>query len=88
MLYQNEGLFAELITDWEKIHTTHNEIEAHLIRGCLEGEGIPCRLQSMRIPQFPLTVSGLGAIDIYVPVEEAARSKRLLFMIYHSVHNE
>ncbi len=81
--YEAEPYFA-LDEEWEKIYTTYNEVEAHLIRGCLEGEGITCRLQSRRIPQFPLTVSGLGAIDIYVLAEEAARSKRLIFMVYEA----
>jgi hypothetical protein len=82
MFYQNEDAIFFVEDQWEKIYTTYNEIEAHLLRGCLEGEGILCRLQSRRVPQFPLTVSGLGAIDLYVPVEEVARSKRLLFMVY------
>jgi hypothetical protein len=68
-------------TDWEKIFTTFSEVEAHLIKGLLEGEGIPCRIQSMRVPQFPLTVNWLGAIEIHVHPQDAPEGRRLLYMI-------
>jgi hypothetical protein len=73
--------FYEYEPDWEHIFTTSSEIEAHLVRGLLEGEGIPCRVQSMRVPQFPLTVNSLGAIEIHVRPQDAPEGRRLLYMI-------
>jgi len=76
-----DEIYYEFEPEWEKIYTTSSEVEAHLIKGLLEGEGILCRLQSMRVPQFPLTVNGLGAIDIHVRPQDAAEGRRILYMI-------
>lgn len=67
--------------EWEKIFTTSSDIESHLIKGLLEGEGIPCRLCSRRVSQFPLTVNSLGTIEIHVRPQDAPESRRILYMI-------
>ncbi len=77
----NEATYYEYDPDWEKIFTTCSEVEAHLIKGLLEGEGIPCRVQSRRVPQFPLTVNSLGAIEIQVRPQDAPEGRRILYMI-------
>lgn len=56
----------------------NDETEAHLIQGLLRGHGISCRLQSMRVPQYPLTVNGLGEIHVFVPEDELSESRRFL----------
>jgi hypothetical protein len=76
-----DDIYYEFESEWEKIYTTSSEVEGHLIKGFLEGEGIPCRLHSMRVPQFPLTVHGLGTIDIQVRPQDAPESRRILYMI-------
>lgn len=76
-----EKTYYEYEPNWEKIFTTSSEVEAHLVKGLLEGEGIPCRLQSRRVPQFPLTVNNLGAIEIHVPPPDAPEGRRILYMI-------
>jgi Putative prokaryotic signal transducing protein len=76
-----DDIYYEFEPEWEKIYTTSSEVEGHLIKGFLEGEGIPCRLHSMRVPQFPLTVHGLGTIDIQVRPQDAPESRRILYMI-------
>jgi Putative prokaryotic signal transducing protein len=73
--------YYEFEREWEQIFTTSSEVESHLIKGLLEGEGIPCRLHSRRVPQFPMTVNGLGTIEIHVPPQDAPESRRILFMI-------
>ena len=79
-----DDTYYEFEPDWENIYTTSSEIEAHLIKGLLEGEGIPCWLQSMRVPQFPLTVNGLGTIEIHVRPQDAPEGRRILYMICSS----
>jgi Putative prokaryotic signal transducing protein len=73
--------YYEFEPQWEQIFTTSSEVESHLIKGLLEGEGMPCRLHSRRVPQFPLTVNGLGTIEIHVRPQDAPEGRRLLFMI-------
>jgi hypothetical protein len=76
-----DDTYFEFEPEWEKIFTTSSEVEGHLIKGLLEGEGIPCRLHSMRVPQFPLTVYGLGTIEIHVRPQDAPEGRRILYMI-------
>jgi hypothetical protein len=73
--------YYEFEPEWEKIFTTSSEVESHLIKGLLEGEGIPCRLHSRRVPQFPLTVNALGTIEIHVRPQDAPEGRRILYMI-------
>jgi hypothetical protein len=73
--------YYEFEPEWEKIFTTSSEAEGHLIKGLLEGEGIPCRLHSMRVAQFPLTVNSLGAIEVHVRPQDAPEGRRILYMI-------
>jgi hypothetical protein len=73
--------YFEFEPEWETIFTTSSEVEGHLIKGLLEGEGIPCRLHSMRVPQFPLTINGLGTIEIHVRPQDAPEGRRILYMI-------
>ena len=73
--------YYEFQPEWEQIFTTSSEVEGHLIKGLLDGEGIPCRLQSRRVPQFPVTVNSLGAIEIYVRPQDAPEGRRILYMI-------
>jgi hypothetical protein len=73
--------YYEFEAEWEQIFTTSSEVESHLIKGLLEGEGMPCRLHSRRVPQFPLTINGLGTIEIHVRPQDAPEGRRLLFMI-------
>ena len=63
---------------WVLLRVVNDESEAHLVKGLLEGEGIVCRLQSMRVPQYPITVDGLGELHIYVPEEQLMEGRRVL----------
>lgn len=63
---------------WVLLRVVNDEWEAHLLQGLLQGQGIPCRLHSMRVPQYPLTVDGLGEIHLLVPEEALMESKKVL----------
>jgi len=63
---------------WIKIFSTHDESEVHIVKGILEGEGIVCRIKSMRVSQIPLTLNGLGEIKIYVLEDMVERSQEVL----------
>jgi hypothetical protein len=76
-----DDTYYEFEPEWEQIFTTSSEVEGHLIKGLLEGEGIPCRLRSRRVAQFPLTVNSLGAIEIHVRPQDAPEGRRILYMI-------
>lgn len=63
---------------WILFEVVNDETEAHLIFGLLQGEGIKCRMQSMRVPQYPLTVDGLGEIRILVTEKELTEARRIV----------
>jgi hypothetical protein len=65
---------------WEKIHTAFSEAELHLVSGILAGEGLECRIKSLRIPQLPVTHGALGAAEIYVPKADAPTAQRILII--------
>ncbi|GBD27106.1 hypothetical protein HRbin30_02450 [bacterium HR30] len=54
---------------WEVCFTTPIEIEAHVVKGFLEHQGIPCLLTSRRFALQPLTFCALGEVQVLVPEE-------------------
>ncbi len=73
--------------NWEKIHTTFTDVEAHLITGILTGEGIECRVRSGRVPQLPVSYGVLGSTEVYVPKADASEAQRIL-MVYRNSRDE
>ena len=62
---------------WRICHATAFEPEAHLVKGFLEHQGIPCLLENRRVPVDPLR-SGLGSIRILVPEEWVPVASKLI----------
>jgi len=63
----------------EKVYTASGQIQAHVIKGRLESEGIPVLLRyDSGSTVFAFTVNGLGEVEILVPREEAARARKIL----------
>ncbi len=62
-----------------KVFTAKDEIEAYLIKGKLEEEGIPCVLVR-EVPHslYPFTIDGLAEVKILVPVEERERAEQII----------
>lgn len=66
---------ANLVT----VTTTQGMLRANVIRGVLEGAGIPVMLSYESIGQtIGLTVDGLGRIEIKVPGEWAKEAREIL----------
>jgi hypothetical protein len=55
---------------WKDVYTTFDESEAAIVSGLLESEGIPCRVESSRVSQFPVTVGKLGEVTVYVRMKD------------------
>ena len=66
-------------TDLAVVFRTQSDIEANVVRGLLETQGISAVLSSDGPHAiFPLTVSGLGEVRLTVHAEEAERATRLI----------
>lgn len=63
----------------EKVYTASGQIQAHVIKGRLESEGIPVLLRyDSGSTVFGLTVDGLGEVELFVPRDQAARARKIL----------
>jgi hypothetical protein len=63
---------------WKVCHATAFEPEAHLVKGFLEHQGIPCLLESRRFEMDPVRTGSLGTIRILVPEEWVPIASKLI----------
>jgi len=61
----------------EKVYTAAGQLEAHIIKGKLESEGIPALLQ-YESEVFGLTVDGMGEVRILVPEPQAEQAREVI----------
>jgi hypothetical protein len=64
-------------TKLEKVYTASGQLQAHVIKGKLESEGIPVLLQ-YESQVFALTVDGMGEVRILVPEHLAERARQII----------
>ena len=61
------------------IYKAANQIEAELIKGMLESEGIPALLKYESLGQvYGLTVDGLGQVEVQVPTKYVQDAENLI----------
>jgi hypothetical protein len=65
-------------TTWVEITSVGNEDEANLLRGFLEGAGIPSQIENVKFTEAPTTFGAMGDIRIYVGEDDEARAIELL----------
>lgn len=63
---------------WKVCHATGFEPEAHLVKGFLEHQGIPCLLENRRFGLEPVRTGSLGTIQILVPEEWIPVASKLI----------
>jgi hypothetical protein len=64
-------------TKLEKVYTAHGQLQAYVIKGKLESEGIPVLLQ-YESQVFAVTVDGMGAVRILVPEHLADKAREVI----------
>ena len=65
------------MSDLVVIFRTNSEIEANIVRGLLEANGIPS-VAGARVSQYPLSVNSLGEIPLSVRAEDADEARRII----------
>ena len=65
------------MADLTVIFRTNSEIEANIVRGLLEANGIPS-VAGSRVSQYPLSVNNLGEIPVSVRAEDAEEARRII----------
>lgn len=65
---------------WEVLTEVQGRLEAEFIKSYLESQGIEVELfqESIGHHIYPVTVDGLGRVQIFVPKEQANEAQRLL----------
>ncbi len=58
--------------------TVLNESKAHIMRGFLESEGIPCQLENISFHAEPAPVADLMKVRLWTLKEDAEQARRLL----------
>jgi ribonuclease-3 len=65
------------VADLVVIFRTNSEIEANIVRGLLEANGIPS-VAGSTVSQYPLSVNNLGEIPLSVRTEDAEEARRII----------
>ena len=61
------------------VYTANGEIEAHIIKGKLESNGIPCILRSHAAGSVHVfTVDGMGEVKVAVLEAQAEEARKIL----------
>ncbi|MFH1501561.1 MAG: DUF2007 domain-containing protein [Candidatus Eisenbacteria bacterium] len=64
---------------FEVVYTANGEAEAHGVRTALDAAGIPTELKVASATKlFPVTVDGLGAVGILVPVDRLEEARAII----------
>ncbi len=65
---------------WQVLTEINNRLEAEFIKSYLEAQGIQVELiqESIGHTIYPVTVDGLGRVQIFVPKEKVVEAKELL----------
>jgi putative signal transducing protein len=73
-----EALMDELT--WEILTEVQGRLEAEFIKSYLEAHGIEVELfqESVGHHIYPVTIDGLGRVQIFVPKDQAAEARQLL----------
>ncbi|TKJ28774.1 MAG: hypothetical protein CEE40_10645 [Chloroflexi bacterium B3_Chlor] len=74
---EGPSVSEEQETKLEKVYTAAGQLQAHVIKGKLESEGIPVLLQ-YESQIFGLTVDGMGEVRIMVPGPLAERAREVI----------
>lgn len=69
---------AEDGTTWVEIASTGSEDEASILKGFLDGQGIPTQIENVKFRMEPINFGTLGDIRIYVESTNEQRALEVL----------
>jgi len=69
--------------DWEIVHFAQGMVQARIVAGRLEAEGIPTKFQYEAVGElYGLTMDGLGEVKVLVPRDAAVQARSVLSRSY------
>ncbi len=75
---------------WELLVEVQGRMEADLLKSYLEAEGIEVELFQEAVGHhiYPVTIDGLGRVQLFVPKEQAGEAKGILTEYNNSKENK
>ena len=65
--------------DMVEVYSANGDLEAQVIKGLLESQGITCLLQPHAVSSLQnIIVPGMGGVRVMVAAEEAAQATKLI----------
>lgn len=64
--------------EWKLVYTTSTEYDAHLVKGMLENEEIPCQILSQIDTTRQFNIGGLAIAKLYVLLSDYETAKKLI----------
>ncbi|MFQ5743217.1 MAG: putative signal transducing protein [Acidobacteriota bacterium] len=65
-------------SNWVPFRTVTSEVEARIIQGRLETEGIPCTIESLKYHMEPVNFGTLSEVRLHVLKDDLPRANDLL----------
>ena len=62
----------------QRVYLVENNIEAYLIQGLLEAEGIECEIHGEYLPGGAGLLPAAGTVELWVPAEQEGAARELL----------
>ncbi len=66
------------MSEWDEILFTYDEVEAQIVKGLLETEGIKVVMDSLKVRSFPVSIGRMGEIKLLVRSEDLERAREVL----------
>lgn len=65
---------------WERLTVVQGRLRADLLKSYLEAHGVEATLFQEGVGHwaYPVTINGLGRVEVFVPSRKLARAKKLL----------
>ncbi len=73
-----DALASDPADNLDVAFTVMYESQAHIIRGYLESEGIPCQLENATFSMEPVPVPALMKVRLWTRKEDVERARRLI----------
>ncbi len=75
--------------NWEVVHEISGELQAEMLRGLLEAQGIPVMLNQEGAGRaYGISVGRLGQVQILVPSSHAESARSILNDYYAGIYEE
>ncbi|MBI5025450.1 MAG: DUF2007 domain-containing protein [Nitrospirae bacterium] len=74
--------------EWVELLVTYDLIEANIVKGLLEGEGIKVIFRSSKVTPYPVNIGKMGEIKLLVRAEDLQKAKDVIKIMEDAAFRE